>query len=176
MKKIVIVINGKGGVGKDTLCFFASEKYKVMNISSIDPIKTIAQSIGWDGRKDNKSRKLLSDLKKIATDYNDYPTRYLLEMYNEFLANDFEVLFVHIREKEQIQHFMQEIKGNAVSLLIRRKSKNEVYGNDSDDNVEGYDYDYIYNNDKPLSNAKQDFLSFFDSLLKAEVSKHESCI
>lgn len=176
MKKLVIVINGKGGVGKDTLCSFVSDKYNVMNISSIDPIKEIAKTIGWDGRKDNKSRKLLSDLKRIATDYNDYPTRYLLEMYNKFISNSSEILFVHIREKEQIQHFIHEINGNAVSLLIRRKTKNDVYGNDSDDNVEGYNYDYIYNNDKPLSHARQDFVSFFDSLFETEGNKYESKI
>lgn len=35
MKKIVIIINGNGGVGKDTLCDFAAEKYKVTNVSAI---------------------------------------------------------------------------------------------------------------------------------------------
>ena len=39
MKKTVIVINGAGGVGKDTLCEFAEKHFKVMNVSSITPIK-----------------------------------------------------------------------------------------------------------------------------------------
>ena len=40
--KLTIVINGMGGVGKDTLCRFAAERYKTENISSITPIKELA--------------------------------------------------------------------------------------------------------------------------------------
>ena len=47
MEKTVIVINGAGGVGKDTLCEFAEKHYKVMNISSITPIKEIAAMCGY---------------------------------------------------------------------------------------------------------------------------------
>ena len=43
MNKIVIIINGRGGVGKDTLCDFAAKHYKVENISSITPIKDLAK-------------------------------------------------------------------------------------------------------------------------------------
>jgi Lrp/AsnC family leucine-responsive transcriptional regulator len=43
MKKLVVVINGAGGVGKDTLCSFAAQEYKVRNISSVDPIKELAK-------------------------------------------------------------------------------------------------------------------------------------
>lgn len=35
MNKIVIIINGVGSVGKDTLCKLASKHFKVRNISSI---------------------------------------------------------------------------------------------------------------------------------------------
>ena len=43
MNKTVLVINGAGGVGKDTLCAMAAEKFRVENISSITPIKEIAK-------------------------------------------------------------------------------------------------------------------------------------
>ena len=81
MKKIVIIINGNGGVGKDTLCDFASEKYTVTNISAITPIKNIAYQFGWRGEKDQKSRKFLADLKKTFIEYNDLPYRYLVGEY-----------------------------------------------------------------------------------------------
>ena len=42
MKKLGIVINGRGGVGKDTLCDFAAKVYRTVNVSSVDPIKKIA--------------------------------------------------------------------------------------------------------------------------------------
>ena len=96
MKK-VIVINGRGGVGKDTLCEFAAKRYKVMNISSITPIKELAMQIGRDGAKDLRSRKFLSDLKQLTSEYNDYPNNYLLRKCREFEKSEYELLFVHSR-------------------------------------------------------------------------------
>lgn len=79
MKKIII-INGRGGVGKDTMINVLqnSDQYagRVGNISSIDPIrKAVNELIGnQDPIKDNKYRKLLSDVKMALTAYNDIPT------------------------------------------------------------------------------------------------------
>ena len=58
MEKIVIIINGLGGAGKDTLCDLVAKHYKVRNVSAITPIKNIAQKYGWNGEKDVKSDKL----------------------------------------------------------------------------------------------------------------------
>ena len=53
--KVTIVINGAGGVGKDTLCDLAAKHFRVRNISTITPIKELAAMAEWDGRKDDKS-------------------------------------------------------------------------------------------------------------------------
>ena len=55
MSKVAIVINGPGGVGKDTLCELAARHFKVRNVSSITPIKEIAAMCGWHGEKDDKA-------------------------------------------------------------------------------------------------------------------------
>ena len=68
MKKTAIIING----GKDTLCDFVSKHIKIKKISSIAPILKIAKAGGWNGNKDDKSRKLLSDLKHLFTKYNGF--------------------------------------------------------------------------------------------------------
>ena len=117
MKKLVIVINGSGGVGKDTLCELAAEHYKVKNVSSITPIKEIAALCGWDGKKDDKSRKFLSDLKRLCVEYNDYPTVWAREQYEDFKTGCEEIMFVHIREPEEIAKFVKATNGEAKTLL-----------------------------------------------------------
>ena len=57
--KVAVVINGAGGVGKDTLCNLAAKHFRVLNVSSITPIKEIAAECGWRGEKDDKARKSL---------------------------------------------------------------------------------------------------------------------
>lgn len=180
MEKIVIIINGNGGVGKDTLCDFAGAIYRVISVSAVSPIKKIAWQYGWRGEKDPKSRKFLADLKRTFVDYNDLPNRYLVEEYEKFLSNDAQVLFVHIREGEEIDKFKSYVTIPCITLLIRRKNVQEYWGNESDDNVENYKYDYYYNNDKPLSEARRDFLNFFrriigDNLKKRINLSDESC-
>lgn len=167
--KLAVVINGKGGAGKDTLCETIGRFYKCINVSSITPIKQIALQHGWNGEKDLKSRKFLADLKRTFADYNDLPNQYLVNEYNAFLKSGNQVMFVHIREKDQIERFKQSIGGNCITLLITRSGpgNNEiVYGNDADDLVEGFEYDYCYQNYLPLEEAKKDFLLFFQGIIK----------
>ena len=98
MEKRVVIINGKGGVGKDTLCNIIGKKYAVKNISSITPIKEIAKIGGWKGGKENKDRKFLADLKKLFIDYNDLPFLYLKKEMESFLLNEYDVLFIQDRK------------------------------------------------------------------------------
>lgn len=171
-EKIVVVINGKGGVGKDTLCESIHTKYKIFNVSAITPIKEIAKEYGWNGEKDNKSRKFLADLKKVFTDYNDLPTRYLLEQYKEFQKSDNQVMFVHIREASEIEKFVKQVENCITLLIYNDKVNNQVYGNQSDDQVEQYEYDYRYNNSAPLEQSKEEFLKFFDKIWEEKGLTH----
>lgn len=160
--KVVIIINGNGGVGKDTLCDFAATAFDVRTISAIAPIKDIASKYGgWDGSKDSKSRKFLSDLKKIFVEYNDLPFVYLCNEYRSFLTSSDQILFVHIREGREIDKFKNVVDTPCYTLLItRHENENVCWGNESDDNVNNYHYDLVYNNDKSLEEAGQDFCKF----------------
>lgn len=169
MKKIAIIINGKGGVGKDTLCDFISKHYPTRKISSITPILTIAKAGGWNGSKEKKSRKLLSDLKHLFTNYNDLSFTYLKSQTEGFLLTRHEILFIHMREPEEISKYLKYVIEKQLAcktLLIRRDDlEQKVYGNDADDMVNYYSYDAIYYNNLPLSRAEEDFLTFFKNNL-----------
>ena len=164
--KLVIIINGKGGTGKDTVCELAARHYKVRNVSSIDPIKEIAGRYGWHGEKDAKARKFLSALKQAFVDYNDLPNTYVRHQYEEFMAGDEEILFVHIREGAQIDAFKARIPTKCVTLLVHSDGRSQgSYGNASDDQAEDYAYDYCYVNNKPLSELETDFMAFLQTVL-----------
>ena len=65
----------------------------------------IALDNGWNGEKSKKSRRFLADLKQLFVWFNDLPQQYLLQKYQEFLENDKDILFVHIRESKEIIKF-----------------------------------------------------------------------
>jgi hypothetical protein len=165
VKKLVVIVNGRGGAGKDTLCEGVSKEYRTTSISSIDPIKRIAQEYGWKGEKDERSRRFLADLKQVFIAYNDLPTIYLLRKYNRFLTNKKDILFVHIREGSEIDKLKKKINIPCITILIRR-SRDKGWGNTSDDNVESYAYDYYFDNNQPLPQAKEEFISLIKTCMK----------
>ena len=101
--KQIVIINGTGGCGKDTFVSFVSKYKRVYNFSSIDKVKEIAKLIGWDGGKTDKDRKFLSDLKKLTTEYNDMAFNSIKDAINIFKNSDDEIMFIHIREPEEIK-------------------------------------------------------------------------
>jgi hypothetical protein len=168
MEKLVVIINGFGGSGKDTLCEVICKHYKATIISSITPVKEIASKHGWDGSKDIRSRRFLSELKRAFINYNDLPYKYLMSEYKKFLESDKEIMFAHIRESDQILQFINGVGSNCITLLIQKNKKlgdQNRYGNYSDDNVTDYNYDFYYNNDKSLDELEEDFLKFFNNML-----------
>ena len=165
MRKIVIVINGKGKAGKDTICDIVSRHFTSVNVSSITPIKEIARQHGWNGEKDNNARRFLSNLKMAFSEYNDLPTQYLLAKYSEFIADQVhEVMFVHIREAAEIDRFSGMVSTPLVTLFIDRPGLGR-FDNESDDDAGNYTYDYVYVNNKPLESLENDFMCFFNSIV-----------
>lgn len=170
-EKLVVIINGSGGCGKDTLCNLAAKHYRCQNHSSIDPIKEMAKLGGWIGLKDEKSRKMLSDLKRLSIEYNDWPTKYLIRKYYEFERSDDDILFLHIREPDEIHKFLDALKHSEdielrdVEILVRRRDAPKMLGNDSDDGVEGFPYDYEFVNDEDLASAEEKFVHILQDII-----------
>ena len=155
MEKKIVIINGSGGVGKDTFVEFCSEFTNVKNISSVDKVKEAAKVlVNWNGEKDEKSRKFLSDLKKMSIDYNNYPMVYIKEQAAEFKQNEEQtIMFIHIREKSEIQKVKEEV--GAKTLLITSTRVEKITTNASDANVEDYNYDCYISNDGTLEELKE---------------------
>lgn len=173
MEKIVIIMNGAGGVGKDTICELTAKHYQTDNVSSIDPIKAIARINGWwNGEKDLKSRKFLAGLKSVFVEYNDLPTTHLVRCCEEFVSSDKEILFVHIREPEEIDKFKKAVIekfGNqipCVAMLVERDTGIESYGNASDDGVKNYRYDYYFYNNGTIEEAEENILKIIPEIYK----------
>lgn len=141
MKKEIVVINGTGGVGKDTFVEAVSKRCKVNNFSSIDEVKKIARLIGWDGKKTEKDRKFLADLKRLIAEYNDMPYNSVKEAVEKFKNSDEELMFIHIREPKEIQRAVDDF--GAKTLLIKRDNYENILSNEADALVDQYDYDMI---------------------------------
>lgn len=172
-EKLVIIINGKGGAGKDTVCEIAERYYRAKTISAITPVKEIARYCGWagDSEKDNRARKFLSDLKRILIEYNDMPNNYLEKEYKDFIHSDNDLLFVHIREHDQIDDFKMRVPSKCVTLIVRSSAldNNRVFfGNTSDDDVENYTYDYSFVNGNSMDDLIRNFTAFLKDLFVSE--------
>lgn len=111
---IIIPVNGKPGVGKDTVCdrikiALTSSPIKIYAYSLVDPIKDIAYKCGWSGSKRPKDRDGLARLKFILSTWLDYPFTEFINFVSERthvdpkveVANT-HVIFVHAREYPDI--------------------------------------------------------------------------
>lgn len=163
MDKHIIIINGTGGAGKDTFVNFCAEEEKVLNVSTVDKVKEAAKIlVGWNGEKDEVSRKLLVDLKQLSIAYNDAPTKYILEMAEKFNESDDKFMFIHIREAEEIEKTKKLL--NAKTLLISNPRVKLITSNNSDGQVNQYQYDYYIDNDGTLEELKDKAICFMKEL------------
>lgn len=168
----IIIINGQGGVGKDTFVKYCANACAfVHNESTINPIKYFAKQIGWKGEKTERDRKFLSDFKDLLTNYNDYPYNATVKKvvdiqwdyhyYN--LPTNQMLIFIHCREPREINRWKKE--HGARTLIIRRRTVEQEHGNHADDEVLNMVYDYTIYNEGTLHELRTDAENFVKKVL-----------
>lgn len=162
----IVVINGKGGCGKDTfvtMCRDVLGITKILNVSTVDFVKEVAEHCGWDGTKTPENRKFLSDLKDVLTQWNDVPLKKVCQdiktWQHIWIASgeyDKAVVFIHCREPKEIKKLCKELNTyNPITLLIRRDAAESVEQmNHADNEVLNYEYDYTIPNNGSLSELR----------------------
>ena len=186
MIKQVFIINGSGGVGKDTFVEFVEmiptfefidknenstvwfKNLEIRNYSSVSKVKEIAKIIGWNGEKTERDRKFLSDLKLLTTEYNDMPLNDMKKYTRSFMnsADINRILFLHIREPEEIAKAVNEFKEyNVKTILVRRDSIKHITSNMADENVYNYNYDIVINNNSTLEELRKKAECFLADVL-----------
>lgn len=181
--KLIFIINGSGGVGKDTFVelVLSNNKnkncFKIKNYSSVSKIKEIAKIIGWNGDKTEKDRKFLSDLKLLTTEYNDMPLNDIKKYVKDFMDcensnNDNKILFLHIREPEEIAKAANEFKEyNVKTILVKRDSIKHITSNMADENVYNYEYDIEINNDGTIEDLREKAKCFINDCFINDLKK-----
>lgn len=161
INKKIFIINGSGGVGKDTFVKLVGKFIDVKNYSSVQPMKDAARLLGWNGGKTEKDRKFLSDLKVLASKYNCY-TYYknILKQIQEFLNDENTlVLFIHMRDPKDIENIIDiyndiiNFKGDynpIETILVKRDNIKDINSNIADARVNDYKYDFTVLNNGTL--------------------------
>lgn len=165
--------------GKDTFCdlclnYMTARGIMGGKISTIDFVKRVATQVGWNGLKEPKDRKFLSDLKDLLTEYNDAPFTIVEEQirqtYFHFtkemgVPEDKIVFFIHCREPKEIQKFVDRL--GAETLIIRREEVEKLpQSNHADEEVLNYDYTYEINNNAGIDELEKEAIKFIDNLVK----------
>ena len=191
-KKAIVVINGKGGIGKDTLIdALARTDTRVYNASSIDPIKKMCSGLNRKNVKDLAYRSLLSKMKQAVDTYYEaengisYTTKYLINAMTlwhtqtDIHAPEYSVMFIHIREPENIRAFIQEAAKKLglwndndtilTTLLVKSERSLKIYGNSSDDDVDKFDYDYTFTSNGTVEEDSERFVEFIRYMRNREM-------
>jgi len=167
LKKYIIILNGTAKSGKTTFAKLCKKYfYCTYNISTITPIKNALKCMFVDiDKKDDRTRKLMSDLKDTMTNFNECSKIFVqkeIERLNKL--GMVYILFVDAREPEEIKWFKDNIQ--AKTLLIRNKNIKILETNHADKNIENFNYDYIINNDESLEEMEVKAKDFLKNILE----------
>ena len=157
----VIIINGSGRTGKDTFCGLCGKYANVSICSAVSCVKQAAAILGWNGEKDERSRKFLSDLKDLATEFSDAPMD-SLRRFVRMHQNSDEMIFLMVREPPEIARAQKEF--DAITLLLKRPQAEQITTNHADRDVDLYDYDYIIHNNGTLADLDEMARSFVEKV------------
>lgn len=141
----------------------AARNKKVEILSTINYVKEIAKTIGWDGGKTIGDRRFLSDLKDALTEWRDLPYQKIIEQIEDCRNRKVDFIFIDCREPAEIQRFVDDYQ--ALTVLVQR-GEIIFIGNHADDNVLNYQYDITIDNSRGLDELMQEATIFEETFVE----------
>lgn len=179
----IIIINGSGGSGKSTFVRLCKEiletrtNWNVLELSTVDLVKAVAQFAGWDGKKDEKDRRFLHQLKMALEEWDNSPNQKVFDQINTVINNEILnkknwLFFVNIREPKCIGNFIKQNEAATGlpcnTLLVENANVAPIISNPADGEVHYYHYDTIISNSSDLENLKKwahDYLEYVQKII-----------
>ena len=162
------VVNGRAGSGKTSFEDLVMRYADVpsMNVSTIDFVKQVDYTCGWDGTKTPHNRKFLSDLKDLLTNWDDVPYKRVEKAVTDFNRGLKErgydtvnaIVFMDCREPIEIKKLKDRL--GARTIFIDRKLEDYEPSNHADAEVENFDYDITIDNNGDLHDLRLEVANF----------------
>lgn len=183
MEARIVIINGSGGSGKSTFVRLCKEilesqtNWNVLELSTVDWVKAVAQFAGWDGSKEEKDRKFLHELKMALEEWDNSPNQKVFDQINVVLNNEILnkrnwLFFVNIREPKCIGAFIKQNETatglSCKTMLVENANVAPIISNPADGEVHCYHYDTIISNSSDLENLKKwahDYLEYVQKII-----------
>lgn len=175
-EKLLVLVSGKAGSGKDA--FVAGLRDAGMEFKSMafaDALKDMALSYGWDGRKDERGRRLLQDLGMAWRRYD--PKYWIRRVQSKVPLYPGSVVVSDCRFLNEIvdmQLFGECFFFHVVTVRVERPGYDngltgETAVHESETNLDGLSFDMTVFNEQPtveefkrVSAAK--FMAFLEGL------------
>jgi len=171
--KYIFIVNGYPGSGKDTFIDIIkkklnSEGHFVHKSSYVTAIKEVAEKIGWNGKKDERGRKLLADICKASTDYNNFlldNLYFTLRYTGEH--NNLSFLFWIVRDPNVIKKIKKDYPETKTIIIKRENLKN--FDNCADKNINEIEYDIVIENNGTMKDLEDSCELFIKNVLGIEI-------
>ena len=167
-KKLLVVINGKAGSGKDTfveMCRDYARTYapglRVYNIHRSDAAKRMLLRMGWNEKKTPEVRQLLADI----VDFGETTGFNSTNLYTSVINSE-GLIFYHARDPKTIEKIVNHYAGTFVPVVTMYVDRDTDATEKDRWNQKSYDYDYIINNDKDLECLFDRVVAFMDKFLE----------
>lgn len=165
----IVAVNGLPGSGKtsfvDCCSKFLEEHSRGLDVivtSVIEPIKQIATDIAWDGKKDFKGRRLLSDIKDALDEYENFTQEYI----DSIITTVADVVFIDVRSKVDIDYLAKKYSAMTVFIENNRNVISE-FSNHADEDivVSGYHYNYYIQNNSTKEDLQRQAEQFIFNVI-----------
>lgn len=189
---IVCLINGVGGIGKDTFIEAVGKVLSVYNMSSVDPVKEAAEvlihrtalfdqneAVNASKHRDDKDdqyRAFLHDLKVAWIKFCDGPATAMSGELTQLITTQlnggesYDIVFMHIREPEELEKLQNRIMNDlglvCLTILVKGWIDPNSFSNEGDQHVEDFDYDFVIINQYNQLNIFELQATYFAKLLE----------
>ena len=162
MEGKVFILNGYATCGKDTFAQLVASHTSVAHFSIVDPIRDIINQLPIGvyadlTRKDEKLRKLTSDLKLTLEEFSDYPYREVEGFLTGALKN-YSCIFIDMREKQDIERLKKDY--GAKLVFIENKRITPITSNIADAKIDKNSYDILIKNNGTLEELEEEAKRF----------------